>query len=182
MEARASFTRDFLVVLLISLIAFFATFTDFPFTPDEPEELTDFAELISSLLQWSILLAIFSRTLQRDLVNREYFNQHPLNYRYQYIGKCVYVFLVMSIWDLISIGLGYSHDDYYSNSLSAVNVAESSWQFVTEVPRTFFYGRFCRRHRVVSSAALRFDDRGYFGFILCNRKLAGLTKPSPALH
>ncbi|GEM_PF-2067267 len=142
MEAKICFTRDFLVVFIIGLVLFFTTYTDFPFTPDDSEDLSDIAELAAILVQWCIVLAVFSRTVLRDMDNREYFNQHPLNYRYHFTGKCVYIFLVITIWDLIGFGIRLSHDLYYSNSLTVLNVYDTSAEFFQEIPRTIFTASF----------------------------------------
>lgn len=124
LEAKNCFVRDFLMVFISSLSMFFATFIDFPFQA-ENSEASDLASTLSLVvITWCLFLAIFCRSVTRDLDDREYFSQHPLYYRYHYIGKCIYIFLVLGIVSVMEFFILLLHALHYSSSLVALELAD----------------------------------------------------------
>ncbi len=126
MEAKVSFTRDFLLLFLFSLSIFFLTFTDFPFqiieevTNENVGSLAIFSTLLAYLC---LFLAIFCRSIFRDLENQTYFNQHPVNYQQHYLGKCFYIYFVYILISLISFAIPLLHSFYYADSLTSFNLS-----------------------------------------------------------
>lgn len=117
MEAKISFTRDFLLIFIYSLAIFFEKFTDFPFQAETVESFTPVSELSMILVSCCIFLAVFCRSIFRDLDDREYYNQHPLNYQQHFIGKCIYISLVFVVISLIDFVIPLIRNIYYSSSL-----------------------------------------------------------------
>lgn len=124
MEARISFTRDFLLIFLYTLTIFFEKITDFPFQIEIIEKFGPSSELSMILISCCIFLAIFCRTIFRDLDDREYYSQHPLNYRQHFFGKYIYICVIFVLISSIDLLIPLLRDIYYSSSLVAYDFSD----------------------------------------------------------
>ncbi len=119
LETKTSMTRNILFVMLCTLLFYFSTFTDFPYAQHESEDMSTRARLLGELISWIILLAVFRRTVLRDLDDRDYFSQHPINYKVHFLGKCFCVCLLLILINLIDALINQLFGVYYGNSLGS---------------------------------------------------------------
>ncbi len=130
-ETKLSFSRDVIVVLIMGLLSYFGLFFDFPFQEQQQIPYGGLSEFIMVLIIWNILLAIFSRTITRDLDQRLFFNPFPIHYRLYVLGKCLYLFLILLLITSIEVVLRLAHQLHYGSSLIPANYHDIIEEFYT---------------------------------------------------
>lgn len=138
LETKFGWIRNVLFIIISALLIFIEAFTDFPYTPEEHEEMSKTVRLFEILFYWIVILAIFRQCVLRDLDSREYFCQHPINYKYHFLGKCVFLCLINVLVDLLSFSIYELSEFYYGNSLGSFPVNNPTERLFAAMARSLF--------------------------------------------
>ncbi|MBK8816145.1 MAG: hypothetical protein IPN42_11910 [Methylococcaceae bacterium] len=123
-EFKAGTIRNCVFISIIVLLTLFGTFTDFPYSPlEKNQEGEKIGRLFNFLTMQLIILMVFRYAIFRELDDREFFNQHPIDYKSHYLGKCLFLLVMSVAGDVLAFSVYDVADYYYGNSLGTYSAS-----------------------------------------------------------